>query len=577
MNIQTPRRRHLLYTAVLFALSACGDSATPGAGTAQKAADAAVDTAAKALSEADMVAEVAGALQACSYDGSPLQVNPAQLALGVNASGKDVVAQIMRYTGLPQNFDVVEGQVPNAAAVIMLGPDKLPRRVIAYNPQFMSEVRAATANNDWAPISIMAHEIGHHLSGHTIMPGGSQPPTELEADKFSGFVLYKMGAMLTDAQKAMNTLVPEQDGKTHPGRSKRVQAIQEGWTQACSQQSTDCSGEAVASTAPATPATPAAPPAADAKPATATIAAAQPPVEAPDTAAPLPAAAGRVDTLPLPDPNAIPAKFDRFVMDETGLLDPAVRADFEKQMYDHAQASGVEIVSLLVKDLHGLSPDDYAAAMMRQLRVGKLDVGNGAVLVVAAGSKQVGVALGAGVHLEFHDRIDSLKERLQAYADNYDACKSCPTGWSEQFFSAADHIRRDTDSWEWAIRFQSLDEIMALAAESEKKMLADPASYDPETDPVWRKIARIQGKLVSRQPSDRDGLRINDIHEGIIGGSAMEMQTADGKRVVLYVNPQVEQMMTAKLEEGRSYAFVARQKNTDSDSIQFDLLSYDAL
>ena len=228
-----------------------------------------------------MVAEVAMALQACSYDGSPLQVNPAQLALGVNASGKDVVAQIMRYTGLPQNFDVVEGQVPNAAAVIMLGPDKLPRRVIAYNPQFMSEVRAATANNDWAPISIMAHEIGHHLSGHTIMPGGSQPPTELEADKFSGFVLYKMGAMLADAQKAMNTLVPEQDGKTHPGRSKRVQAIQEGWTQACSQQSTDCSGEAVASTAPATPAAPATPPAADAKPATATIAAATPPVEAP--------------------------------------------------------------------------------------------------------------------------------------------------------------------------------------------------------------------------------------------------------------------------------------------------------
>ena len=192
-------------------------------------------------------------------------------------------------------------------------------------------------------------------------------------------------------------------------------------------------------------------------------------------------------------------------------------------------------------------------------------------------SKQVGVALGAGVHLEFHDRIDSLKERLQAYADNYDTCQTCPTGWSEQFFSAADHIRRDTGSWEWAIRYQSLDEIMAVAAESEKKMLADPAGYDPETDPVWRKIARIQGKLVSRQPADRDGLRVNDVHEGIIGGSAMEMQTADGKRVVLYVNPQVEQMMTARLEEGRNYAFVARQKNTDSDSIQFDLLSYDAL
>ena len=572
MNTFTLRRR-LLYTSVLFALAACGDGGAPAGDTAQKVAGAAVDTAAKAMTEAEMVAEIAGALQACSYDGSPLQVNPAQLSIGVNASGADVVAQIMRYTGLPQNFDVVEGQVPNAAAVIMLGPDQLPRRVIAYNPNFMSEVRSATANNDWAPISIMAHEIGHHLSGHTIMPGGSQPPTELEADKFSGFVLYKMGAMLTDAQKAMNTLVPEADGATHPGRSKRVRAIQEGWTQACSQQSTDCAGSVAAAPPPATPVEPAATPSA---PTTATIAQANPPVEAPDASAPLPAAPGRVDVLPLPDANAIPAKFDRFVMDELGVIDPAVRAQFEKQMYDHAQTSGVEIVSLLVKDLHGLSADDYAAAMLRQLRVGKLDVGNGAVLVVAAGSKQVGVALGAGVHLEFHDRIDSLKERLQAYADNYDTCETCAKGWSEQFFSAADHIRRDTDSWEWAIRYQNLDELMTVAAEADKAMMADPASYDPETSPIWRKIARIQGKLIARAPTDRDGLRINDVHEEIIGGKAMHMRTADGREVLLYVNPRVEQMMTAKFEEGRDYAVVVRVKDL-SEVLQFDLLSYDAL
>lgn len=570
MAIPTLHRR-LLTTAVLVALAACGDGDAPAAGVAQQAtdavADAAVDTAAKVLSEAEMVAEVASALQACSYDGSPLKVDPANLAIGVNASGAEVVGQIMRFTGLPQNFDVIEGDVPNAAAVILLGPDKLPRRVIAYNPMFMSEVRAATANNDWAPISIMAHEIGHHLSGHTIMPGGSQPPTELEADKFSGFVLYKMGARLPDAQKAMNTLVPEQDGSTHPGRGKRVAAIADGWTQACSQQSSDCGGDTGA--APTTPAVATAP--SDA-PVT-TVAAAKPPVEAPADAAPLPAAPGRVDVLPIPDANAIPAKFDRFVMDETGLLDPAVRADYERRMYEHAQKTGVEIVSLLVKDLHGLSADAYAAAMMRQLRVGKLDVGNGAVLVVHAGSKQVGLALGAGIHLEFHDRIDSLKDRLQAYADNYDACKSCPTGWSDQFFSAADHIRRDTGSWEWKIRYQNLPEMLAVAEQEQKQ---DPSSYDPAKSLTWRKIARIEGTLVARKPTDRDGLRINEIHEGMVGGGAMEMRTAEGRSVVLYVNPQIEKLMTQPLVEGKRYAFVAREKDL-YEVLQFDLLSYDAL
>lgn len=134
-----------------------------------------------------------------------------------------------------------------------------------------------------------------------------------------------------------------------------------------------------------------------------------------------------------------------------------------------------------------------------------------------------------------------------------------PTSWTEQFFSAADHIRRDTASWEWTIRFQSLGEILAAAAEAEKAMLADPASYDPETDPTWRKIARVEATLVARTPADRDGLRVNDLHEGIVGGTAMEARSADGKPIVLYVNRRIEALMTQPLVEGRRYVFIARQ------------------
>lgn len=185
--------------------------------------------------KAQLAAELAAALQACSYDGSPVTFSPPDLSKG-GSSGKQVVAEIMRYTGLPANFVVVEGKVPNAAAVIMAGPDKVPRRVIAYNPTFMGEVIRATQANNWAPVSIMAHEIGHHLSGHTIVAGGSQPPIELESDKFSGFVLYKMGAPLKDAQNAIATLIPEADGQTHPGRKKRLAAVANGWIEACELQ-----------------------------------------------------------------------------------------------------------------------------------------------------------------------------------------------------------------------------------------------------------------------------------------------------------------------------------------------------
>ena len=160
--------KHRNVRPVAFACAAMMGLAVGGLAMAQKTASTAKP------SKAQLVAELAATLQACSYDGSPLAFSPPDLSKG-GGSGKQVVAEIMKYTGLPANFVVVEGKVPNAAAVIMQGPDQVPRRVIAYNPAFMGQVIEATKSNNWAPVSIMAHEIGHHLSGHTIVPGGSQP------------------------------------------------------------------------------------------------------------------------------------------------------------------------------------------------------------------------------------------------------------------------------------------------------------------------------------------------------------------------------------------------------------------
>lgn len=158
--------------------------------------------------EARIAAELSDLLQACSYDGSRLTVAAKALQGAAEGDGGAVVASIMKFTGLPPNFQVVEGDVPNAAAVILMGPDDIPVRVIAYNRGFIDTVREATQRNDWAPVSVMAHEIGHHLGGHTLVPGGSQPPIELEADRFSGFVLHKMGADLDQTTQAIRTLIP---------------------------------------------------------------------------------------------------------------------------------------------------------------------------------------------------------------------------------------------------------------------------------------------------------------------------------------------------------------------------------
>lgn len=575
----------LLSSALALALAGCGggaDSTAPANNTL-----AANDTPKAAMSEDEMIDELASRLQACSYDGSPVTVNARGMASGQSGAGAQVVADIMKYTGLPQNFDVMpHPDVPNAAAVILIGEDKLPHRVIAYNEQFMASVRSATANNDWAPISIMAHEIGHHLSGHTIQPGGSQPPTELEADKFSGFVLYKMGAVLADAQKAMNTLVPEADGPTHPGRGKRVRAIADGWEQACSQQAGDCSGTVAVAKQELTPVST---PIDQQKPVVASSGNDKP-ADFPtfpsgsdkpaDTSKPIAANAG-ADVLPAPDANAIPSKFGKFVIDELGVLDATTRANFEKQMFDLAANHQVELVTIVAKSLHGLSADDYAYAMLRQLRVGKLDVGNGAVFVIAPNEKQAGVAMGAGVMLEMRDYIDLEKDRLNSFVEiGLPYCKAgCNDGQSEMVFAAADHVAHSVAHWDFTIRYQSLGELMAKFVETEKARM-DGADIEPEQDPTWRKITRIEGKLVSRAVAGGDQAKwINEPHAESVG-APMHVQTTDGRNLLIYADAHVEKMMTGKLVEGQSYVFIAREASLSQnpkDTLSFDLLSFDAV
>ena len=501
-------------------------------------------------SKAQLVAELAATLQACSYDGSPVAFSPPDLSKGGN-SGKQVVAEIMKYTGLPANFVVVEGQVPNAAAVIMAGPDKVPRRVIAYNPSFMGDVIRATKANNWAPVSIMAHEIGHHLSGHTIVPGGSQPPIELESDKFSGFVLYKMGAPLADAQRAIATLIPEADGETHPGRRKRLAAIANGWTEACELQGggAACQGGKPVGVAQAPAAAPSAAPAA--------------------TTAP----AAVAQVLPKADTAALPSKGGAFIYDEFGILDPAIRAQFEKQMRDHAEKTGVEIVTLLVKDLDGKTAEEYAHDMMRQLRVGKLDVGNGAVLVAAPEQGQAAAVLGAGVALEMgsHDKGEQLVRWIKLA---WPLCKkkNACGGWTENLMGAADHLRRDTSHADWTIAYTSLGDLQkADAAESGK-------SVKPQDSKTWRKITRLSGTVESLNPPT--GVKSAYVNESKVkdGKKAVLMRSSEGLTTMLYVDPRTEALMPGgKLQEGKAYTVIARSNFLSwnpKDTQSLDLLSY---
>jgi hypothetical protein len=140
------------------------------------------------------------------------------------SEARSIINDIMDVSDIQQNFKVeATTQVDNAAAVMYQNV-----RYILYNPSFIDQLDNA-ARDKWASISVIGHEIGHHLLGHTLDGRGSQIPKELEADEYSGLVLRRMGASLQQAQLAMKLIASPYASATHPGESDRLAAIARGW------------------------------------------------------------------------------------------------------------------------------------------------------------------------------------------------------------------------------------------------------------------------------------------------------------------------------------------------------------
>ena len=163
---------------------------------------------------------------ACGFDKS--MVNETVYSFDSDREAESALKRVMRLTGLPANFEIRAASVPNAAAVIKCDRNgNNCNRYILYNQEFMEKVKDETKTN-YAELAILAHEIAHHLSGHTISNTGSSYDMELEADKFAGFMLYKMGASIAETKQSFSNL-PTQGSSSHPPRSARIAAVTNGW------------------------------------------------------------------------------------------------------------------------------------------------------------------------------------------------------------------------------------------------------------------------------------------------------------------------------------------------------------
>ena len=139
---------------------------------------------------------------------------------------REMLQEIITITGLQTDFELKEANVLNIEASV-----SHRKRFILYNPTYIATLNNVTKNK-WAVMTLLAHEVGHHLNGHTMHKGGSTPALELEADEFAGFILYKLGATLKQSQNVMYYIAKEKASRTHPSKNSRLSAIEKGWNKA---------------------------------------------------------------------------------------------------------------------------------------------------------------------------------------------------------------------------------------------------------------------------------------------------------------------------------------------------------
>ncbi len=152
-----------------------------------------------------------------------------------DAEAERALTRIMNASGLAKNFALIPcDNISNAVAVSYRG-----ERYIIYDKKFMSLISSRT--NDWSNLTILAHEVGHHLNGHSIdlsMAKIVEPKSlaekrrqELEADEFAGFIMAKLGAPLSSVLSSMSLITTDDDDtySTHPKRSRRLERLKVGY------------------------------------------------------------------------------------------------------------------------------------------------------------------------------------------------------------------------------------------------------------------------------------------------------------------------------------------------------------
>ncbi len=127
--------------------------------------------------------------KACGYYGE-YEGNNEIVIKKASKKYSEIIDSICSKMSIINKYKIYEAPIGNAVALYYQG-----QYIIIIDPIFLTEIADGTKSN-FSIISILAHEVGHHILGHSLKPASlndpNRPVQELEADEYSGKVLNKI-------------------------------------------------------------------------------------------------------------------------------------------------------------------------------------------------------------------------------------------------------------------------------------------------------------------------------------------------------------------------------------------------
>ncbi len=140
----------------------------------------------------------------------------------------NIISEVTKVSNISNNFTLINcDQLQNACAVI--NPLNNNKRYILFDYHYFQNIY----HDDAASVFILAHEVGHHINGHTIPTNetiGEKRTKELEADYFAGSIMYKLGYSENRVFNILNKLPnTENQYSTHPSGNVRLEYALKGF------------------------------------------------------------------------------------------------------------------------------------------------------------------------------------------------------------------------------------------------------------------------------------------------------------------------------------------------------------